>query len=226
MRHPQAKGQYAAPVTTGSDDNPSTPKGYRDAPPASKGRYAAPATTGCDDDPLMPKGHRDAPPAIQGWYATAATTACDDDPAAKCEKKLKISNQQNLAQLAIKQKETYRHESFNGMSSSREAEPSNAILTNLTSPDCPTRLAEIRSIAKDIQQQSGKDNDVLEALHLTFDKDDLKAAIPRRIVECSPDMQYERRQFVFHPDYANHLLSVMRMSGEVLNDFLQVAGSR
>jgi hypothetical protein len=115
---PASKGWYAAPVTTGSDDGPSTPKGYRDAPPTSKGWYAAPATTGCNDDPLMPKGHRDVPPAIQGWYATAATTACDDDPAAKCEKKLKISNQQNLAQLAIKQKETYRHETFNGMSSS------------------------------------------------------------------------------------------------------------
>jgi hypothetical protein len=80
---PASKGQYAAPATTGSDDDPSMLKGYRDAPPASKGQYAAPATTGCDDDPSMPKGYRDAPPAIQGWYATAATTAHDDDPAAQ-----------------------------------------------------------------------------------------------------------------------------------------------
>jgi hypothetical protein len=54
-------------------------------------------TTGSNDDPSMPKGYRDAPPASKGQVATAATTDCDDDPAAKSKKKLKLQSLNSLS---------------------------------------------------------------------------------------------------------------------------------
>jgi hypothetical protein len=134
--------------------------------------------------------------------------------------------QDALPATKVNSEKKLKPKSFNSLSNSPEAKPLDAIPASASSLNRSTQLSRIRSIAEDIQQRSGKHNNVLKALHLTCNKDELRTAIPQRIVQRSSDTQLEQCRFAFHPNYANHLLSVMRTSSKVLNDFLQAAGSR
>ena len=69
------------PASPARTSRAPAPKGDLDAPPTSEGRYAAPVTTGCDDDLSLPQGKRDAPPASTGRYAMPATPGRDDESA-------------------------------------------------------------------------------------------------------------------------------------------------
>jgi hypothetical protein len=236
-----------APASPARTARAPAQKSVPDAPPTNEGWYAAPTTTGRDADLQLLSGAGDAPLASQSRYATAATTARDDDPATPQEllspdplevfarsgyrpphlrhQALKHPSVDS-SQLTIKTSRSDGPKPVMVTLNSREAEPSIATPVSSSMPDHLTRLARIQFLAEDIQRQSGKHNDVLRALRLTFNKDELKIVIPRRIVERSPDTQLEQCRFAFHPDYAAHLLGVMRMSSKVLNDFLQAAGSK
>jgi hypothetical protein len=58
-----------------------------------------------------------------------------------------------------------------------------------------------------------------------LNKKELKTIFPHRIIECSSNPQLEQQRITLHPDYACHLDQIMQWSLEVLNRFLQEAGS-
>ena len=62
-------------------------------------------------------------------------------------------------------------------------------------------------------------------LCLMLNKNDLKTVFPRRTVEYPSDAQHECSQFAFTQDYLYHLASVMTLSSNLLNEFLQATGS-
>ena len=88
-----------------------------------------------------------------------------------------------------------------------------------------SRLADIRAIADDICQRQGGNKDLLRVLQLTFDKERLRKAFPRRILELEPSEDSGQECFKFNPDYLEHLVSLMRLTSDSLNKFLQAAGS-
>ena len=63
--------------------------------------------------------------------------------------------------------------------------------------------------------------DVLRMLRLTLNK----TVCPRRIVEHPSDAQHKYSRFAFTQDYLHHLASIMTLSSDLLNEFLQAAGS-
>jgi hypothetical protein len=87
------------------------------------------------------------------------------------------------------------------------------------------RMTRIRMIAEDLRYRRGEDDDVLGALQLTFDKEELRKVFPRRIEEHEPSEGSQQRRFLFNQDYVSHLHSVMTLTAETLNLFLQAAGS-
>lgn len=94
-------------------------------------------------------------------------------------------------------------------------------------PDDPTTgLANICVLADEICQREKGDDNVLGALQLMFDKKRLKEIFPRRIEEVEPHEESQQKRFKFNDGYISHLTSVMTLSSETLNDFLQVAGSK
>ena len=94
----------------------------------------------------------------------------------------------------------------------------------LSSPQA--RMTNIRAIAEDVCRRSGEDDDLLDALQLTFDKERLKKVIPRRIESRPSNEDPARKRYVFTQDYVNHLTGVMMLSCATLNDFLRAAGSQ
>ena len=68
-------------------------------------------------------------------------------------------------------------------------------------------------------------NDVLRMLGLTLNKNDLKTVFPHQTVEYPLDAQHECSQFTFTQDYLHHLASIVTPSSDLLNKFLQAAGS-
>ena len=148
---------------------------------------------------LALKGDQDAPPANAGWYATPTTMGRDAD--------------------------------LQPLLGAGDASPANlgwyaTAATTARDDDSTHKKIMIQTLIEDQQHRSNKINYALGALRLTVDKEELRAAFPQRIVKHPSDAQHERDRFTFHPDYINHLASVMRQSSEVLNDFLQTAGSR
>jgi hypothetical protein len=91
--------------------------------------------------------------------------------------------------------------------------------------DFASRMANIRALTEDIRQRKGNDDDLLGALQLTFNKEQLKGVFPRRIMELEPLENSKNRRFAFDPNYTSHLLSVMTLTSDALNAFLQAAGS-
>jgi hypothetical protein len=90
-----------------------------------------------------------------------------------------------------------------------------------------SRMAKIRAIADSVRQHSGEDDDLLDALQLTFDKERLKNVFPRRIITLmSPDGVGQDRVTVSSTsDYVSHLSSMMMQTCDTLNEFLRAAGS-
>ncbi len=82
-----------------------------------------------------------------------------------------------------------------------------------------SRMTCIRMVAEDVHNRAGAYDDVLGALKLTFDQEEFKKAFPQRIRELESKEGAQRR-FTFHPDYVNHLNSVMTLSADTLNVFL------
>lgn len=93
----------------------------------------------------------------------------------------------------------------------------------LASPS--SRMTRIRMVVENVHDRAGAYDDVLGALKLTFDQEEFKKAFPQRIRELeSPEGAQHR--FTFHPDYVNHLTSIMMLSTDTLNVFLRAAGSQ
>ncbi len=88
-----------------------------------------------------------------------------------------------------------------------------------------TQLATIQSLDDNVPLRSGDKNDILRMLRSTVNKEELKAIFPRRTEE-RPSAQGQQRRFALHPDYAHHLVSVMRRSSDAINSFLQAARAK
>ena len=82
------------------------------------------------------------------------------------------------------------------------------------------RMSQIRMITEDLRNRKGADDDVLGALQLMFDKEELKKVCPRRIEEHEPSQESQQRRFLFNQDYVNHLHIVMALTSNTLNLFL------
>ena len=113
----------------------------------------------------------------------------------------------------------------NGSYSTPEAENVLPMHANerLASPS--QRMTRIRMITEDVRNRKGEDDDVLGALRLTFDKQELKKVCPCRIEERESAPGSQQRQFVFNQDYVAHLHAVMALTADTLNIFLRAAGS-
>ena len=87
------------------------------------------------------------------------------------------------------------------------------------------RMTRIRMITEDVRNRKGEDDDVLGALRLTFNKEELKKVCPRRIEEHEPLQGSQQKRFLFNQDYISHLHAVMALTADTLNLFLRAAGS-
>ncbi len=108
--------------------------------------------------------------------------------------------------------------------SAPEVEESVSLHSGETPASPSSRMTRIRMIAEEIRNRAGAYDDVLGALELTFNKEEFKKAFPRRIRELE-SQEGSQRRFTFHPDYVDHLNSVMMLSADTLNVFLRAAGS-
>lgn len=110
------------------------------------------------------------------------------------------------------------------MSNAKETEVSIADQCN-PHANPASRLAVIRTLANDICQRKGGNDDLLGALQLTFNKERLKRVFPKRILELEPSEDSGPERFLFSQNYLSHLVSIMRLTSDSLNKFLQAAGS-
>jgi hypothetical protein len=86
-------------------------------------------------------------------------------------------------------------------------------------------MSRIRVIAEDVRHWSGKNDDLLGALQLMFDKERLKSIFPQRIEDRPSEEDPNHRRFTFNQDYVSHLASMMMLSCATLNEFLRAVGS-
>ena len=80
-------------------------------------------------------------------------------------------------------------------------------------------------ITEDLCNRKGADDNVIGALQLTFNKEELKKVWLCRIEEHEPSQGSQQRRFLFNQDYVNHLHIVMALTADTLNLFLRAAGS-
>jgi hypothetical protein len=85
------------------------------------------------------------------------------------------------------------------------------------------RLNKIREITADIHNCRNEDNDVLGALAATFDSRLNDEYFPTKIVEVPPVPGARVPRYKFREEYAEHLISVMRLVSDVINAYLQAA---
>lgn len=84
-------------------------------------------------------------------------------------------------------------------------------------------MTKIHMIAEDIWDRTGKDDNLLGALDLMFDKEKMKKSFPWRIKKVDSTKWPENPAYRFNTDYASHLTVVMMLTSEALNSFLEAA---
>jgi hypothetical protein len=119
-----------------------------------------------------------------------------------------------------------RHTRTGAVAGSLESFASTPHTMDSETPSSPQfRMAKIQVLAEDIRQWLVEDDSMLGALQLTFDKEQLKTVFPWRIESHPSDNGSGKDLFAFNQDYLSHLASVMTLSSNTLNEFLQAAGS-
>lgn len=83
------------------------------------------------------------------------------------------------------------------------------------------RLYNVRRITEQLKASQGQGPTLFEALHLTFNEMARNETFPTQHVEVRDNKGVKR--FKFHPDYAEHLVAVMGLISETLNDYLHAA---
>jgi hypothetical protein len=85
------------------------------------------------------------------------------------------------------------------------------------------QLNKICEITADICNHRNEDNDVLKALAATFDSCLNDEYFPTKIVEVPPVPGARVPRYKFREEYAEHLISMMRLVSNVINAYLQAA---
>ena len=80
-----------------------------------------------------------------------------------------------------------------------------------------TRLDDIKCITYWLDNPRNRDEDLFSILKFTFNDNDLAAAFPHRIVEAPANRKGLAVRHKLHPEYAAHLIMVMEMSTNMLN---------
>ena len=90
----------------------------------------------------------------------------------------------------------------------------------LYTPD--PRLFEVRKITEVLSPQKPRGAELTEALLLTFDEARRNLIFHDTVVELA--REEGANCFILHPDYAAHLIEVMRLVSDTLNQYLKAAG--
>jgi len=90
----------------------------------------------------------------------------------------------------------------------------------LYSPD--PNLYNVCKFTEALKAPRGRGQELFEALCLTFDKAEREQTFPNQRVEVRDNKGVKR--FKFHLDYAEHLVMVMAMASDILNEYLEAAG--
>jgi hypothetical protein len=237
----------APPASEGWYDDLSS---RRDVPPASKGRYATPATTGRDDESIIKSPISESASTVRKIPVRRlllGTQQIDSIMKSQYGRKIGKLPDSFITVLESEQEEMPTpiltlpsaksnnsgsfellparwHTRTGAVAGSLESLASTPHATDSETPSSPQfQMAKIRVLAEDIHQQSGKDDDVLGALQLTFDKEWLKAIFPRRIESHPSNDGSGKDLFAFNQDYLSHLASVMTLSSNTLHEFLRAA---
>jgi hypothetical protein len=108
---------------------------------------------------------------------------------------------------------------------------SNAFLISEDSEGNPlyvpdSRLDRVRRIADDLQHRRGATDDLFGAINLTFDGVRRDQVFPLRVEEVKPAGNSDRpSRYRLQSEYAAHLIAVMELVSDTLNEFLQAAES-
>jgi hypothetical protein len=102
-----------------------------------------------------------------------------------------------------------------------------AIVSQAYTPENPVyspdpRLFNVRKITESLKAPRGRGRTLFEALRLTFNEAEQDEIFPSQRVEVRDNKGVKR--FKFHPDYAEHLVAVMELVSDILNEYLQAAG--
>ena len=73
-----------------------------------------------------------------------------------------------------------------------------------------------------LKTRQGQGPKLAEALHALFNQSERLRMFPSFITETRN--KEGTKHYKFQPDYANHLMLAMQLVGDILNDYLQVAG--
>src|SRR6266852_6023712 len=94
----------------------------------------------------------------------------------------------------------------------------------LYAPD--SRLDRVRRIADDLQHRRGASSDLFGAIDLTFDGARRDQVFPVRIEEVKPAAGTDKpSRYRLQSEYAAHLIAVMELVSDTLNEFLRAAAS-
>jgi hypothetical protein len=89
-----------------------------------------------------------------------------------------------------------------------------------------SRLDRVRRIADDLQHQQGASTDLFGAIDLTFDGARRDQVFPIRIEEVKPAAGTDRpSRYRIQSEYATHLIAIMELVSDMLNEFLRAADS-
>ena len=82
-------------------------------------------------------------------------------------------------------------------------------------------LYKVRKLTEDLKIPRGRGQELFEALRLTFNEEERDLIFPTQRVEVRDNKGVKR--FKFHLDYAEHIITVMGLVSDVLNEYLEAA---
>lgn len=80
-------------------------------------------------------------------------------------------------------------------------------------------LYKVRTLTEALNEPEGRGPELFEALRLTFNEVERKETFLNQRVKVRDNKGVKR--FKFHPDYAEHIVTIMGLVSEVLNEYLE-----